>query len=109
MIPYKTSIPPEGDEDFEELCLIAYRETYRDFSACRVGRSGQAQGGIDILAREGERRVGIQCKRVKYSKLTESVINKEVEKADAAPRCQQIHQPKRDRMSGQQGQVHPPT
>ncbi|CAG9242151.1 PIN domain-containing protein [Paraburkholderia caribensis] len=81
---YKTAIqPPEGSEDFEELCLIVYSEIYQDYSACRVGRSGQAQGGVDIYVMDGTRRIGIQCKLVKHGKLTKATIEEEIAKADA--------------------------
>lgn len=48
-------------EDFERLCLwLARREGYED--AEHLGAAGQ-EGGRDVVARRGDRRVVFQCKR----------------------------------------------
>lgn len=84
MLLYKTGIePPKSADNFEQLCLIVYGEAFGDPTASPVGRSGQKQDGVDVFVTRDGRRIGVQCKRVTYGKLTEKIINAEVAKADA--------------------------
>lgn len=55
-------LPPETDADFEALCLDVIREVLKDSGAQAHGRGGQKQHGIDLLARDKDAPVGVQCK-----------------------------------------------
>jgi tetratricopeptide (TPR) repeat protein len=84
MLNYNSEISkPKNPQDFEELCLAIYRVVYDDKTATKNGRSGQEQNGVDIYVQQGGDRVGIQCKRVNFGKLTTKIIDKEVGHADA--------------------------
>lgn len=62
----RTHIPiPEDDADFEEKCVILFREVLGDPNVHRLGRSGQAQSGVDLVGNRNsdpKKVVGIQCK-----------------------------------------------
>ena len=77
-VPAPKLPPISNDEEFERFCCEIARDVFGDFSAQRFGRSGQAQGGIDITAtnRRGAcEAIIIQCKfkskpdTVEFSKL----------------------------------------
>lgn len=83
MLNYNTDISkPKNAEDFEEFCLITYRVVFGDPTATKNGRSGQKQHGVDIFLHRQGQRIGIQCKRVTFSELTEKIIDAEVALAD---------------------------
>lgn len=68
---------------FAKFVADLWEQRLPDASIVRVGRTGQAQGGIDVLVRTKTRRaVGIQCKAT--LKLTRSTLKAEVDKALAA-------------------------
>ncbi|MEM5366449.1 hypothetical protein V4C53_10430 [Paraburkholderia azotifigens] len=84
MLPYNTGVtPPKSPDDFEEFCLVVYRIVFQDPFATRNGRTGQKQDGVDIFVRKDQHRVGVQCKRVTFGKMTRAIIEDEVAKADA--------------------------
>lgn len=59
---------PRDWQDFQRACVILYQAELGDPHAQEYGRSGQDQGGIDILARRNgdpDHLVGIQCRLVK--------------------------------------------
>jgi hypothetical protein len=56
--------PPRYWEQFEELCADVFQSQFGDPALVRHGRGGQAQHGIDILARNGVvYPIGLQCKK----------------------------------------------
>lgn len=56
--------PPRYWEQFEELCADVFQSQFGDPALVRWGRGGQAQHGIDILARNGSvYPIGLQCKK----------------------------------------------
>ncbi|WFU52541.1 hypothetical protein QA639_22850 [Bradyrhizobium pachyrhizi] len=56
--------PPRYWEQFEELCADVFQSQFGDPALVRHGRAGQAQHGIDILARNGGvYPIGLQCKK----------------------------------------------
>jgi hypothetical protein len=56
--------PPRYWEQFEELCADVFQSQFGDAALVRHGRAGQAQHGIDILARNGAiYPIGLQCKK----------------------------------------------
>ena len=56
--------PPKSWEQFEELCADTYAADWSDPALQRYGRAGQAQHGVDIVARHGNRwPVGLQCRK----------------------------------------------
>jgi hypothetical protein len=56
--------PPRSWDQFEELCADVFQSTFGDPTLVRYGRAGQAQQGIDILARSGGLYpIGLQCKK----------------------------------------------
>ena len=46
---------PATEEDFEAMCRQLYRSMWKDSGCMRVGRSGQAQFGVDVLGDDGQR------------------------------------------------------
>lgn len=78
-----TQIPkPANDAEFEANCVILFRNILKDPNVHRLGTSGQAQDGVDIVGhRDGNTHqiVGIQCKLKSVgSKLTSSEVRTEV-------------------------------
>lgn len=65
--PFLDVPPPALWQDFERLTHEVCKLEWDDPDATLVGRSGQAQGGLDIVGRDRRRdgywRVGVQCKR----------------------------------------------
>lgn len=56
---------PRDWQAFERGCLILFREELRSPTMLSFGRSGQDQGGIDLLGRRADRPdhvVGVQCR-----------------------------------------------
>ena len=76
--------PIADDDRFEDLCCELWRREWKDPSAQRHGRSGQAQQGVDIFGRpnDGPDFDGIQCKAV-ANPLTETELQAEVDSARA--------------------------
>jgi tetratricopeptide (TPR) repeat protein len=75
---------PETEGEFEAMCHQLYGRMWRDSTCVRVGRSGQAQFGIDILGHDGSHSVGVQCKHFNKTPFTLSVVLHEVDAADKA-------------------------
>ncbi len=75
------SLPPiKDDVMFEKFVLMLWESRHPDSTATMVGRSGQAQSGLDVLVRTRTGKlIGIQCKAVKQ--LTEKMLVDEVNKA----------------------------
>lgn len=73
---------PDTVDDFEAMCHQLYRLMWSDSSSMRVGRSGQGQFGVDILAFDGKQAVGIQCKHYDKTPFTFKTVFDDVEKAD---------------------------
>jgi hypothetical protein len=83
MLIYSTGVrPPRTAEDFEDMCHIVYSEVFDDLTATKNGRSGQSQNGVDIFAMRNGHRVGVQCKRKTFGKLTQKIIDDDVALAD---------------------------
>ncbi|MDB5416037.1 MAG: hypothetical protein JWR10_4372 [Rubritepida sp.] len=58
---------PKDWQAFQRNCVLLYRSELQDPHAQEYGRSGQSQGGIDILGRRGGRTdhfVGVQCRLI---------------------------------------------
>lgn len=82
----KTLGKPENWQDFESLCKKLWGEIWQCDEIKKNGRSGQEQHGVDVygIPKNETEHYGIQCKgKDDYanSKLTESEIDKEIEKA----------------------------
>ncbi len=73
------NLPPDNEEDFEQLCLDLYKKEFGEFTQ-RHGSRGQAQQGVDIFAPNN---IGIQCKKRNHEtgKITKQELHAEVEKA----------------------------
>ncbi|STR27356.1 Putative Zn-dependent protease, contains TPR repeats [Janthinobacterium lividum] len=74
---------PDTEDDFEAMCHQLYRQMWNDSTSMRVGRSGHRQFGVDVLAFDGRRTVGIQCKHYVKTKFTYGTVLDDVSKADA--------------------------
>lgn len=75
---------PVSDDDFEAMCCVLYAKVWGVSGLMRVGRSGQAQFGVDILGYDGRQSVGIQCKAYTTTKFTLATVIKDVDEADKA-------------------------
>jgi hypothetical protein len=74
-------LPPITDDVmFEKFTAMLWERRHPESTAVLMGRSGQAQSGLDVLVttRTGKT-IGIQCKAVKL--LTEKTLLEEVDKA----------------------------
>jgi hypothetical protein len=93
---YSEYAPPKTWEHFEELCADLFQEMWGDPNLVRHGRTGQAQYGVDIVARQGSLYpVGIQCKRHArwpVKKLTTKQIDDEIQAAKSfTPKLQKFY------------------
>jgi hypothetical protein len=93
---YSEYAPPKTWEHFEELCADLFQVMWGDPNLVRNGRAGQAQNGVDIVARHGSLYpVGLQCKRRAnwpVRKLTTKELDNEVEEAKKfTPKLQQFY------------------
>lgn len=93
---YSEYAPPKTWEHFEELCADLFQVMWGDPNLVRHGRSGQAQNGVDIVARQGSLYpVGLQCKRRAQwpvKKLTTKEIDDEVKEAKSfTPKLQKFY------------------
>ena len=77
--------PPRYWGQFEELCADVFQSQFGDPALVRHGRSGQAQHGIDILARNGAvYPIGLQCKKKSQwpvKKLTKTDVTAAIDEA----------------------------
>ena len=75
--------PLKDDEEFENLCLSLWKRILNDRNVQLNGRKGQRQHGVDLFGRKHESLdwVGVQCKVRSDGVLTESEIERDVEKA----------------------------
>jgi hypothetical protein len=77
--------PPRYWEQFEELCADVFQSQFGDPALVRHGRGGQAQHGIDILARNGSvYPIGLQCKKKSQwpvRKLTKADVTAAIDEA----------------------------
>lgn len=81
-IPFEIS-PPKNEADFERMCAQVYGVVFDDRMPKMNGRSGQAQGGVDVFVKEQRvGRVGIQCKKYTLKPITWKDVEDEVAKAD---------------------------
>ncbi|HZQ25208.1 MAG TPA: hypothetical protein VFA89_20645 [Terriglobales bacterium] len=56
--------PPKNWQQFEELCADTFAAHWSDPALQRHGRAGQAQHGVDIVARHGNQwPIGLQCRK----------------------------------------------
>ena len=83
-VPTLKLLPISNDEEFDRFCCEIAKDVFGDFSAQRLGRGGQAQGGIDITAtnrRGAGEAIVIQCKfkskpdTVEFSKLKKNLAD----------------------------------
>lgn len=75
---------PVSEDNFEAMCLVLYSLAWRTNDLMRVGRSGQAQFGVDIIGHDGKRNVGIQCKHYVKKKFTIATVTDDIAAADMA-------------------------
>ncbi len=75
---------PETDEEFEVMCHALYRRMWNDTGCVRMGGSGQAQFGVDILGHDGKKSVGVQCKHYNKKAFTFSTVTDDIKKAEEA-------------------------
>ncbi len=75
---------PETDEEFEVMCHALYRRMWNDTGCVRMGGSGQAQFGVDILGHDGKKSVGVQCKHYNKKAFTFSTVTDDINKAEEA-------------------------
>ncbi len=75
---------PDGDAEFEELCHQLYRAMWGDPGCMRIGRTGQAQYGIDIVGTWQGRRIGVQCKCYKRTRFTMATMRDDIAKVEQA-------------------------
>lgn len=77
---------PANWQDFESLCLLLWREEWKNDDLKKNGRNGQLQNGVDISGhRDGENEYsGIQCKCKPGNKqVTREEIEEEINNARA--------------------------
>lgn len=81
MSNYKGKRLPTISDDklFEKFALDLWAEQHPGANSTLYGRNGQAQFGVDVLVRSGDRLIGVQCKAVE--KLDEKTVSTEVERA----------------------------
>ncbi len=81
MSSYKGKTLPEfsDDKQFEIFGLDLWGSRHTDGSATLYGRKGQAQHGVDVVIRDKDRVIGVQCKAVKQCDA--KIIDTEVERA----------------------------
>lgn len=78
--PATTKWPrPNSEDEWEDMVLDALRIHWNDINACRYGRNGQKQNGIDIIGTRDSYIVAAQAKN--SDTLTEKTIEKEIESA----------------------------
>jgi hypothetical protein len=89
VMPVNTELArPETEDDFEAMCCMLYQRVYHDPGLMRVGGTGQAQFGVDLLG--VDRRtpagvsIGIQCKHYVKKKFTLTTVTDDVDEADKA-------------------------
>lgn len=75
---------PETEEKFEAMCHALYRRMWNDTGCMRMGGSGQAQFGVDILGHDGRKAVGVQCKHYNKKAFTLSTVTDDINKAEQA-------------------------
>lgn len=86
MHSYARELPkPKYDTEFEEMCATVYGEIFGDLTPKLNGRSGQKQGGIDVIVEAAPGRIGIQCKRYQDGRLKFKHVEHEAREADAGP------------------------
>ncbi|BBB62016.1 hypothetical protein UNDKW_3743 [Undibacterium sp. KW1] len=93
---YLEYAPPKTWEHFEELFADLFQIMWGDPNLVRHGRAGQAQNGVDIVARQGSLyQVGLQCKRRTgwpVKKITTKEIDDEVTEAkNFKPKLQKFY------------------
>lgn len=67
------------DKIFEKFALDLWASQYPGTNPTLYGRKGQAQFGVDVVLRSGNRLIGVQCKAV--NKLDNNTIDAEVNRA----------------------------
>lgn len=75
---------PTSDKDFEAMCHALYRLLLKDIGCVRVGGHGQEQYGIDIIAHDGQKSIGIQCKDYRVKPFTLGTVEADIKKVEAA-------------------------
>lgn len=85
-IPATSEFPkPKDWNEFEDIVWEIYTRKWQSSHTKRYGRSGQVQHGIDIYGKPKDSNcyIAIQCKRYKNGKLTNTDIEKEVNKTQS--------------------------
>lgn len=77
-------VRPQTAAEFEALCHQLYKAMWNDPSCMFVGRQGQAQFGVDIVGRHGNKHVGVQCKHYVKSKFGLETVLADLQKVDEA-------------------------
>lgn len=75
---------PDSDAEFEELCHQLYRAMWGDLGCMRIGRTGQAQYGIDIVGTWHGRQIGVQCKCYKRTRFNMATVRDDIAKVEQA-------------------------
>lgn len=73
---------PQSWSTFEDITCDVFSRQFGSYNLQRYGRSGQSQGGVDIVGRTPQGLLGIQCKHHPDKDITISEIDKEIKKAD---------------------------
>lgn len=66
------------------MCHQLYRRIWEDVGCARVGRSGQAQFGVDIIGTYRQMQIGLQCKHYNKKSFTLKTVADDIHKAEAA-------------------------
>lgn len=75
---------PNDDAEFEALCHQLYRAMWGDPGCMRIGRTGQAQYGIDIVGTWQGRQIGVQCKCYRRTRFTMATVREDIAKVEQA-------------------------
>lgn len=77
-------LKPESEDAFEAMCHQLYGRIWQDVGCARVGRSGQAQFGVDIIGTYRQMPIGLQCKHYNKKPFTLKTVTDDIKKAEAA-------------------------
>lgn len=77
-------LKPDSEDAFEAMCHQLYGRIWQDVGCARVGRSGQAQFGVDIVGTYRQIPIGLQCKHYNKKSFTLKTVTDDIQKAEAA-------------------------
>lgn len=73
---------PPTEELFEEMCFHLYKSEWKDPGANRLGGTGQAQKGLDLMGTSHGQEIGVQCKHYVRTEFTMATVGKDLAKLD---------------------------